>query len=176
MYPGDSVFKAIMEDIDTSDGKKRAPKIAAEYFMLSFRSIRVLHFEKESCLKSLYFIRSHKFVQDFISIICWLYLYLTFWEPSHQFDTSISKNSSRFLTLMLVEAFIIMMFTVDYLFKVIFRYQSGKRTRFRAAFCEASFITNTICILAFIIDATVFFAVYPTPYFRFSRLFRPIKL
>ena len=77
---------------------------------------------------------------------------------------------------MLVEAFIIMMFTVDYLFKVIFRYQSGKRTRFRAAFCEASFITNTICILAFIIDATVFFAVYPTPYFRFSRLFRPIKL
>jgi amino acid transporter len=114
--------------------------------------------------------------QDFITVLCWIYLYLSFWEPAHENDDSLSADSNNFLGLLIVESFIIFVFLIDAIFRIVLRYESGKRTKFRDAFCESSFIINTICVTAFVVDAILFFSLYPTPYFRFSRYMRPMKL
>lgn len=93
---GDPVFRNILSSLN-EENKDLAPKIAADYYLLAFRSIKVFHFEKGSRTKHIYFYRSHPFVQEFITIICWVYLLISFWEPSHRNDDSIAKDSKTFI-------------------------------------------------------------------------------
>ena len=69
MYPGDPVFKSLMEDISKGNNLKNLQHIAAGYYKLAFRYTKVMHFEKNSCTKKIYFIRSNPYVQKFMNLI-----------------------------------------------------------------------------------------------------------
>lgn len=69
-YPGDPIFKLLIQDISLDTfNKKDIPKIAAEYYYLAFRAVKLMHFSKNSCIKKIYFLRSNPWVQEFMNFV-----------------------------------------------------------------------------------------------------------
>lgn len=171
---GDAVFIKILNT--TKYSKVLATKYAAEYYNLAFRDSKTFHFEEGTFIKSVYFIRSHPYMQEMTTYVWWLYLLISFFEPSYSNDNSVERSSRQFILVGVIEFLILAFYTADMLFRAYFRLYSYKQTNQITRMLGFKFLGNTIWTCCFIIDAIIFYSIYPVSYFRFSRLLRPIKL
>lgn len=117
---------------------------AAEYYKLAFRDIRIMHFKKSSCLKCIYFRRSHPFIQDLFIMLCWIYMLISFWEPAHRNDYSLDRSSNTFISLISIECIILTFFTIDMLFKIVFSVQTSRRNKRFSEVLDFKFLLNNI--------------------------------
>ena len=135
-----------------------------------------MHFKKNSWLKWIYFQRSRPLVQDFFIMLWWIYMLISFWEPSHRDDVSLSKSSQTFIALLSIESIILVIFSIDMIFKTIFSVQTSRRNKRWREVMDPMLLLNNILVISMIADAITFYLIYPSSYVRFSRYLRPIKL
>lgn len=107
--------------------------------------------------------------------IWWFYMFLTFFEPNNSKHTDIQRNSSQFLWVWVIEAIILTYFWIDMIIKIQYMYIAGRRIGFKRVFIDDFFIIHITCVGMMILDAILFYSIYPSAHFRFGRIFRAIK-
>ena len=175
VHTGNSEFREILGKF-TEKNKELGPSKASQYYKLAFRQTKLFHFKEHSFTKKAYFFRSHPHVQEFMSIISWIYLLISFLEPGHSTDSSVEIDSFAFIFTTICECIILTIFAIDGCFKVFFTIVSTKQTYNSRFLCDSVFLVNTISVLCMIIDTMLFHIIYPSTYFRFSRILRPVKV
>lgn len=100
---------------------------------------------------------------------------LTFFEPAHSEDTHIERNSAHFKILTAFELTILACFFIDMILRIHYTVTGSYKNKNLSLFKDKTFSMIMLCDLLMYIDAILFYSLYPSPYFRFGRLFRPIK-
>jgi hypothetical protein len=90
---GDKIFKEKLSGLNSENCNQSA----SQYFKLAYRNIRLLHFHDETFAQKSYFMTTNPLVRELKCYLCWLYILLTFFEPSNSSDTSIDRTSTTFL-------------------------------------------------------------------------------
>jgi len=115
----DYTYREILKSIEEDPDKTQAPKVAAEYYKLAFREVRIVHFKDSSIMKSLYLGREHPLVRDCITLLCWVYMLMSFFEPAHRNDVSLEVGGDTYITLLSLEVFILAVLFADMIFMFI---------------------------------------------------------
>lgn len=100
---------------------------------------------------------------------------LTFFEPSNSSDDSITRSSAKFNVVMGCEIVILTYFIIDMSLRIQYMFIASKRLGFRNVFLDELLFLHFICEVMMIIDAVLFYSIYPGSYFRFGRIFRSVK-
>ena len=114
-------------------------------------------------------------MREITVFLCWMYMLLSFFEPSNSYDTHISRSSRQFIILWACEASILVYMVIDLILRIHYTFIGAYRTKKYHLFWDKTFIMILICDIAMFTDAVLFYSIYPNPYFRFGRMFRPIK-
>ena len=102
-------------------------------------------------------------------------MFLTFFEPDNSEDISIHRKSTQFIAVMTSELIILIYFIIDMMLRLQYMYIAGKRLGFWNVFTDENFLIHFACEIMMIVDAILFYSIYPNAYFRFGRIFRAIK-
>lgn len=73
------------------------------------------------------------------------------------------------------ELIILIYFIIDMMLRLQYMYIAGKRLGFWNVFTDENFLIHFTCEIMMIVDAILFYSIYPNAYFRFGRIFRAIK-
>ncbi|CAI2382878.1 unnamed protein product [Moneuplotes crassus] len=168
---GDNIFKEKLKFLNT----KNCYQTASKYFNLAYRNVTFYHFHDDTFAQKAYFLTTSPFVRGIKVFLCWFYMFLTFFEPNNSTDTSIARGSIQFNCILACEIIILLYFLIDMILRIQFTVIAGQRIGFRKVFTEEMFVINLICECMMIVDAVLFYSLYPNKYFRFGRIFRAIK-
>ena len=142
----------------------------------------------------LYFIQQTTIFQMLLVFLCFAYMALVFFEPSHlhpnEMDVQDSykdyKGSFDYISEMVIISvfglnFIIELFMIVSIYKyssaVIHKKKQGLRKVFRILIIENHLNTLTIFLdLILIVDFVCYVSLYPYNMFRFTRLLRPSSI
>lgn len=89
---GDKTFREKLRSLNFQN----CNEIAAQYFKLAYRGVRILHFHNGTFAQKSYFMATSPFVRELKMYMCWLYMFLTFFEPNNSRDTQIHRQSIQF--------------------------------------------------------------------------------
>lgn len=89
---GDKIFREKLRSLNFQN----CNQIAAQYFRLAYRGVRILHFHNGTFAQKSYFMATSPFVRELKMYMCWLYMFLTFFEPDNSQDTKIHRQSLQF--------------------------------------------------------------------------------
>ena len=131
--------------------------------------------ENSSLLNFSYFTQTNSLWQNFLFIISILYVFLLFYEPSNR---SIKKDtntySEKYYNLVNSEIFILSIFLIDLLLECIHKLYIKDKSFSKIFFKNIKFLSKIICIIIFIIDASLFYVNYQNNnMFRFGKILRP---
>ena len=171
-FEGDEIFKSILKKLDYSNCYNRA----SEYFLLSFREVKIIHFPK-SVAKSTYMFMTNQNVQKTMVAISWCYLGLTFFEPSHSTTIGLrySTDSFYYRGTIIAELFILFVMLIHDTLLIYQRITAIVLTK-KNSFDKRS-VFSIILTGILIIDFIVYYSLLNViPYFRVGRLARPLKV
>ena len=141
-------------------------------------SLNIIYINIDRYIKAIYtFQRGSKWT-TFTSMLAWMYLFISFFEPSNSTDRSFSVYSVLYWVLFTLESCMIIIITVDDILDLIVRCTDPYRSK------KAQFLTNIKLFSKVIVDGNLFidyilfwtlFSAEVT-YFRYGRILRPFKL
>ena len=114
----------------------------------------------------------------FTTIIVWILIFLTFFEPTHSSDTPFLVYSTQYWVLFNIELFVLIIWIIDDLLNLIHKITNPYRIYSKSSLKNCKFISEYFIDLNIVLDFILFWSLYTygIPYFRYGRILRPFKL
>lgn len=128
-------------------------------------------------LKTVYFIQTHNYWQNWLFFLGWVFTFLAVFEPSYKGEDDFFDHNDGYYTICIwTESIILFCFLLE-LFMDLFHRRNNPHLSFTDKYINNFKVFSKIILISlFSIDFIVFHASLPHVVYRFSRLFRPCNV
>ena len=129
-------------------------------------------------IRFIYHLQTHTYWSGWITLLVWIYIFLTFFEPTHSESRPFSQLDDSWWICITTEFSVLLFFTFDAILEIIHRKHDNERPTSKHFWKNCKFIFKYFVDVNLLIDAILFWIFYEhgIPYFRYGRLLRPLKL
>ena len=124
-------------------------------------------------MKVVYLFQISSFWQNFLNICSWIFLFMTFIEPSSMHEKSFEKYSKNYYNIFIIETIFLVIIILDLLLEFIHKYNDKTRNFKEKYYKTKKFFLRLILIKLIIADYLFYYIVYPEVYLRPASMLRP---